>query len=488
MGDGFKQKLVQTWTTVVMLYTTGQRDGWKHTLLHSFTCLFMSLVISSLLFLTLHAVTTDLQLASLVATGCVLFLTIALFLSERVRCFILLLIISCSMKQSRNVLLITGTGLVTCLSIQNTYRNLRKVSQSIECNLKKKKDLLEIMPIMNYIKMIKRVKEQLKTFSNMHIVKFKADLNIWSTLDSDELREKLQRAETELRNKADRAEAVFDLVMSVFKKVAPVLGIILLVGFTTYFLRKYMHDNRYKNIYITSKFEEYDERQKAKGKPHVLPLTKKEASQYISIPSAKPKLRECLPAALFFLPVGSSITWWFIVIGLDWLLCWIISVINEQLMDVKPFYVPLKINVNEKMNLFSFNMGEKSKSTDFSYSVNVSESECVPEPTLLLSQSVVPLSVIIGVLLILGLLTSKMLQVKLLATEQFFAKNTEKRVKYLHTKILSKRSLQKNFTAPDLKKDRQALEGSTVVVVGLPTLIMYMDDMAWTNAGDQDQQ
>ncbi|XP_022518791.1 dendritic cell-specific transmembrane protein-like [Astyanax mexicanus] len=452
MSTGFKQRLVQTWTTVLMLYTTGQRNGWRHILLHTFTCLFISLAISSLLFITLQAVRIELWLSCLIAAGFSLLMTVALCFSKNLRCFILLLLISCSMQQGRAVLLTTGAGLVMCLSVRNTFRNLCAVSQSIVCNLKKKKDLLDNTPIMDYIRMIQRVKKLLKMVSDFGLVKFEANLDVSYWIESGVLRAKLQQAEKELQDKTDRAQAVFDLVIFVIKMVCPVLGIIFLVVLAALFLRKYLRNKRYKNTYITSKFVEYDEQQKAKGKPHVLPLTKKEASNYLSIPSVKIRLKECLPVALFFIPVGSYIFCWLLLIGLDWLLYWIILVINKQLMSVKPFYIPLRVNVYKSEKILFLDVGEESNSADFSYSVNVFERDCVPEPTLLLSQSVVPLSVIISVLLILGLLTSKLEQVKLLASEQFFTETTEKRVKHLHAKILRKRSKEK-FPALVLMKN-----------------------------------
>uniref|UniRef100_W5LCC3 Dendrocyte expressed seven transmembrane protein n=1 Tax=Astyanax mexicanus TaxID=7994 RepID=W5LCC3_ASTMX len=418
------------------------RNGWRHILLHTFTCLFISLAISSLLFITLQAVRIELWLSCLIAAGFSLLMTVALCFSKNLRCFILLLLISCSMQQGRAVLLTTGAGLVMCLSVRNTFRNLCAVSQM--CNLKKKKDLLDNTPIMDYIRMIQRVKKLLKMVSDFGLVKFEANLDVSYWIESGVLRAKLQQAEKELQDKTDRAQAVFDLVIFVIKMVCPVLGIIFLVVLAALFLRKYLRNKRYKNTYITSKFVEYDEQQKAKGKPHVLPLTKKEASNYLSIPSVKIRLKECLPVALFFIPVGSYIFCWLLLIGLDWLLYWIILVINKQLMSFPGNSVLKCCFYHQKSEKILFlDVGEESNSADFSYSVNVFERDCVPEPTLLLSQSVVPLSVIISVLLILGLLTSKLEQVKLLASEQFFTETTEKRVKHLHAKILRKRSKEK---------------------------------------------
>ncbi|XP_036421358.1 dendritic cell-specific transmembrane protein-like [Colossoma macropomum] len=458
MSNSFKQRLVRSWTTVVMLYTSGRRDGWRHTLLHSFTCLFISLALSSLLFLSLYAVNVDLMVTELTTASFSLLLFAGLFFSKRLRRFILLVLISCAMNQGRSAMLIVGSGLVACLGSQNTYRNLYRVAQSIVCNLKKKKELLDVSPIDNYVRMIKWVRDQLKMFSDWGVAKFEANLNVWHTLESEEVRRKLEQAEAELKNKVDEVEAVFNAVMSIGKKVAPVLTTILLIALTARFLKKYTGQKRYKNVFITSRFVEYDQRQKALGKPHVLPLTKEEARHYIFIPSAKLRLSECLPMAMFFIPVGFYILSWFFLLGLDGLLYWITVIISDKLKELNPFYIPLIMQVNSKHQVLSIPVAEVNRQRDFSFSVSLVARECYPEPTLLLSQAVVPLCSVITVLLILGLLAAKLLQVKLLASEYFFTENTDKRVKYLHNKILNKRS-QDNFMQVEqarfqsLKKD-----------------------------------
>ncbi|KAL7829223.1 hypothetical protein AOLI_G00301080 [Acnodon oligacanthus] len=440
MSNSFKEWLIRSWTTVVMLYTSGRRDGWRLILLHSFTCVFISLALSSLLFLGMYAGNADLMVTELTVASFSFLLSAGLFSSKHLRCFILLVLISCAMKQGRSAMLITGSGLVACLGSRNTFRNLYRVAWSIVCNLRKKKELLDISPIDNYIRMIKWVKSQLQMFSNYHIAKFEADLNVWNTLESEEVRRKLEQAEAELKNKADEVEAVFGVVMSVGKTVVPGLTTILLIALTVRFLKKYTGQKRYKNVFITPRFVEYDRRQKALGKPHVLPLTQDEASHYIFIPSAKLSLIECLPLAIFFIPVGFYILGWFFLLGLDGLLYRIIVIISDKLKELKPFYVPLIMKLNSKHQVLSIPVAEVNMQMDFSFSVSLLERECYPEPTLLLSQSVGPLCSVIAVLLILGLLAAKLLQFKLLASEHFFTENADKRLKYLHNKILSKRS------------------------------------------------
>lgn len=214
------------------------------------------------------------------------------------------------------------------------------------CNLEKKKDLLESSPLQNYIRMIKWVKEKLEMFSNLGIVKFETQLQVYHTLDSSDLRNKLQQARADLKVRAERVEEVLALVAFVWKMVAPLLGTVLLVVFVVLFLRKFSRHERYKNVYITRRFVQFDERQKVLGKPHVLPLSKEEAGRYIFIPSAKPSVKEAWPVARFFIPVSTYILCWLLIMGLDKLLHWTISIISKQLMTLEPFCIPLKLSIS----------------------------------------------------------------------------------------------------------------------------------------------
>lgn len=67
------------------------------------------------------------------------------------------------------------------------------------------------------------------------------------------------------------------------------------------------------------------------------------------------------------------------------------------------------------------------------------EKKCLPEPELWLFQSLVPLSVVLALLLILILLSTQMVQLRVVLSEQFFSDVAEKRAAYLHAKILRKR-------------------------------------------------
>lgn len=79
----------------------------------------------------------------------------------------------------------------------------------------------------------------------------------------------------------------------------------------------------------------------------------------------------------------------------------------------------------------------------FSYSIEMFKKECLPQPSLLLSQSLAPLSTILIVLVFMGLLSPKFLQAKVLLIERFYSDTAADRVQHLHAKIVRKRSKKK---------------------------------------------
>lgn len=95
------------------------------------------------------------------------------------------------------------------------------------------------------------------------------------------------------------------------------------------------------------------------------------------------------------------------------------------------------------MTLIGLPVHEVVQEEDFSYSVTLFESECLPTPKLLLHASIIPLAVILTVLVVMILMVAKVAQLRLLVCEQFFPIAAEARVEYLHAKILKQRFKKK---------------------------------------------
>lgn len=123
-----------------------------------------------------------------------------------------------------------------------------------------------------------------------------------------------------------------------------------------------------------------------------------------------------------------------------------------QSVQIKPgnfLFLHPSLICQEGKFLFGINIGCGQKVDDFSFEVPIYEKKCLPEPELWLYKSVLPLSVILGVLLLLVVVSSKFSQLRLIVSEQFYSEDAEKRIEKVHAKILKKRS---KWTVKDVKR------------------------------------
>uniref|UniRef100_A0A3B5AZU3 Dendrocyte expressed seven transmembrane protein n=1 Tax=Stegastes partitus TaxID=144197 RepID=A0A3B5AZU3_9TELE len=421
--------LIDVGFLAVDVFTTGKRDDLRRTIALLFTCSFFSLLLSSLLLLYL-LFTLDYELA--VAGGIVgcfgTLLTVALFLSKKVRCLGTLFVISIFMKKSRNLLLTAGTSIVVLKNIRNTLENLTRLVRSMICNLQAKKEAITA-PFSNYIKMLKWIGNMLKGVTDLGVVNLDSHLKVSPRLESEKFRWKLADAEQKLNETVRYAQAFMSTVSSVADKMFPAISFLVLMMFIGLHIKKYCNDMKYKNCFISSKFVRFDEKQKAEGKPHVLPLTPEEEKLYAAILSTRPTTREGKAVVKFGIPVVSHFVAWVMFITVDALL-YCFALIHLHFQGIA--------------TLIGIPFGEENHQEDFSYSVTLFEKKCLPKPKLLLYNSVFPLTAILLTLLVMALMAAKVSQLRLMVCERFFTNAAEARVEYLHGKILRKRlKLQK---------------------------------------------
>ncbi|KAM4632834.1 dendritic cell-specific transmembrane protein [Polymixia lowei] len=434
----------------VDVYTTGNRVGlWKIIIL-LLTCGLLSFILSSLLFLYLFYTLGYETAVSGGIAGCFgILLTTALFLSNQVRCIGILFMISCFMKMSRKLLLTIGITYVLLKNIQNTLENLTGLIRSMICNLQAKKAAIVLTPLDNYVKMLKWVGDALGKVNDLGVVKFDSKLQISTRVESDKFREKLFDAEKNLNETARYVHSVMSTVVSVAHRMFPVISFLFLMIFIGLHIRKYCSDMKYENMFISSKFVCFDAKQRVEGRPHVLPLTPDEEKIYISIPSLRPTTQEGKSMVKFGIPVLSHFVAWVIFISVDALMYYFVDIVTTQLSELEPFNIPLILNVKVTKTILGIPSNDEDHSKDFSYSVTLFEKNCLPKPKLLLSNSIVPLAVILVALLIMAMMAAKLTQLRLMVCERFFSIYADDRVKHLHAKILRRRSKKKGADAND---------------------------------------
>lgn len=348
-----QQHLQDVGVVAVDVFTTGKRDGFRGTVVLLLACSISSLLLSCLLLLYL-LFTLDYELAVAGGiSGCFgTLLTVAFFLSKRVRCLGTLFVISLFMKKSRNLLLTAGTSLVVLKNVHNIVENLTRLVSGMICNLKAKKASITA-PFANYVKMLEWIGSVLKGVTDLGVVNLNSKLKVSPRLESEKFKWRLAEAEQKLNETVKYAQAVMDTVSSVTDRMFPAISFLVLMMFIALHIKKYCSDMKYQNRFISSRFVRFDEKQKAEGRPHVLPLTAEEEKLYTSIPSARPSAREGKAVLKFGIPVATHFVAWVIFITVDALLYCFIDIITTRLSELEPFHVPLLMSIKVSM-LFMF--------------------------------------------------------------------------------------------------------------------------------------
>ncbi|CAL9705291.1 unnamed protein product [Knipowitschia caucasica] len=434
-----KQVFEDNWMVFMEVFTTGQRKGFWKCLLFCGTCSLFSFILSS--FMLLYLVCTldyDLKVAGGL-TGCFsLMLAIAFLRSKQVRCFGTLFFISIFMKKSRNLLLTAGTSLVIFQNICNTLENLTGLTRSLICNFKAKKEAIK-SPFRNYVKMLKWIGNILKGVTDLEVVKLDSELKITPKVESEILRRRLLDAEQMLNDTVSYTQAVVSTVSSVSSKIFPAISFFILLTFILLRVRKYRKNLKYKNTFITSRFVEYDNKMKAEGRLHVLPLSPEEEKLYPTVQFVRPTTKELRAMWKFCVPIATHFITWTVLITVDALSYLFVDIVTRKLSEMEPFDIPLIMSIKKVSSLVGITLNEENHSTDFSYSITLFEPQCLPRPKLLLLNSIAPLVSILVVLLIMAVMTGKLSKLKLLVCESFFADAAEERVAYLHARILRRR-------------------------------------------------
>lgn len=337
----------------VDVFCGGRRHGLRGSLILLFTCTFCSLLISSAFLLFLYfGQRYSLAVAGGIAAAIGTLMTAAFYLSKRTRCLGTLFLISVFMKKSRTLLLTAGTSLVALRNIQNTLENLKGLLESMICNVLAKKEAL-IDPFRNYVAILKWIGDALQGFiriADIKVWKMDTQLTVTPRLESGPVQEALSEARQTLNGTVRRALAVVSTVSSLTEKLFPAISLVVLAALITLHIKRFREDLKYKNRFISGKFVEFDEKQKAEGKPHVLPLTAEEEEVYAVLPSLRPTSQEGRAMLKFAVPVATHFLAWFIIITVDALLYCFVVVVTTKFSELEPLHIPLLMNMKVSLS------------------------------------------------------------------------------------------------------------------------------------------
>ncbi|XP_004580867.2 dendritic cell-specific transmembrane protein [Ochotona princeps] len=415
------------------LYVSPKSPGWKDFLQHLGVCSIVALILMGLLSVAFLWILSSIT----VFATCWILMCVLLVSSKHARCFVLLVFLSCGLREGRNALIAAGTGIVIFGHVQNIFHNFKGLLDSMTCNLRAKSFSIHFPFLKNYIEAIEWIyglAPSLNLFDDLFSWNQTLEISLYGT--SSALEAHLNDTKGQVLSVWYQVMTITEALSSLGQKLLCFAGLLLVLLGTGLFLRRFLGPCgcKFENIYITRQFIQFDERERQEERPCVLPLNKKEGKKYIVIPSFWLTPRERSNLGLFLLPVLTHLSSWVLFAATDYLLYRLLCSVNTQFQGLPVLEVHLRLH-GEKQ-------GTQGIIHSSSFNISVFEPSCIPKPKLLLLKTWAPLGMILVTLLLLGLSSSFLMQLKILVSTSFYPSVERARIQYLHAKLLRKRSKQ----------------------------------------------
>ncbi|KAM4865412.1 dendritic cell-specific transmembrane protein [Thomomys bottae] len=415
------------------IYVLPRSPGWMGLTQHLGVCCFVAFISVSLLSVAFY---WFLQSLTAFSTSWVI-LCILLSFSKRVRCFVLLVFLSCGLREGRNALMAAGTGIVIFGHVENIFHNFKGLLDSMMCNLREKSFSIHFPLLKQYIEAIQWI-YGLATPLNLFddLVSWNQTLVVSLFSPNQALEAQLNSTEVEALHALYHMITMTEMLSSLGQKLLTFVGLLLIILSTGLFMKRYLGPSgrKYENIYITRQFVQFDEKERDQQRPGVLPLNKKERKKYLVTPSLRLTPKERRYLGLFLLPVLTYLYIWVLFAAIDYLLYRLIFSVSQQFHSLPGLQIHLKLH-REKQ-------GTQDTLHGSSFNISVFGPSCIPKPRLLLSKTWLPLLLILVTLVLLGLLSSILMQLKITVSASFYPSVERERIQYLHAKLLKKRSKQ----------------------------------------------
>ncbi|NXU14747.1 DCSTP protein, partial [Pardalotus punctatus] len=431
------------------IFISERKPGWKYQMQLFAICSAVGFLSSFIFFLSMHFSLAHPSLGPLLISGFIwILLSIVLFCYKHLRCFSVLFLFACGLKNGRDALITAGTGVVVGNNIQNIFHNLKVLADSITCHLKQEQFAL----IKYYVEAIKWIYEAAKLPTELpkDIVVLKHKFTPSYSISDDALKQELNATEQEIQRIANQISFMLTILPYIGQKVLPIVGVFLVSFGTSRFIKKFVgcHSTKFKNTYITKQFIAFDERQKQQQRPCLLPLNRKERKDYVTIPSFFFTRKDRKKMLCSFLPVIIHLCIWLLFAAVDSLFYWLIISVNKYLQEVPDLDVQLNLFQNNE-NSYIILMKERIAKTD-SFKIPLFKHNCIPHPELALSTTWIQLGVIVFFLIIFTLFSGLLTQLKILVSISFYPDTEMKRIHYLHTKLLKKRAKLQEKTGKNM--------------------------------------
>lgn len=325
------------------IYVLPRSPGWAGFIQHVGVCGLMALISASLLSVAFYWFLP----LSAVVPACWVVTWALLCCSKRARCFLLLLFLSCGLREGKKALIAAGTGMAIFGHIENIFHNFKGLLDSMTCNLRAKSFSIHFPLLKNYIEAIRWI-YGLSTPPNLFddLISWNQTLEVSLSSSSHAVEAQLNDTRGEVLGVLQHTVTMMETVSSLGRKLLTCAGLLLLLLGTGLFLKRVLGPRgwKYENVYITRHFVQFDEEQRRGQRPCVLPLNRKERSTYAVVPSLRLTPRDRRALGLFLLPVLAHLCMWVLFAAVDCLLYWLLCSVGGQLRSLPGLEVHLQLH------------------------------------------------------------------------------------------------------------------------------------------------
>ncbi|XP_008302482.1 DC-STAMP domain-containing protein 2 [Stegastes partitus] len=236
--------------------------------------------------------------------------------------------------------------------------------------------------------------------------------------------------------------------LRVFEKLSEPLTYLSLVLLAWSFLRavhyrrRYLHDLNFDNNYITAQFEELDRQVTSRGGASVLPITSREAKIYITPLSFQLTYRERRAVLVGVVSVLRHLLIGCLLVGLDFLLFWILDQISHQLKGDIVARAPVTFEVLVNGSGYASDI-YRDLLASFKVlqggNITVVSRKCLLQPSEPNTTTSFILGFLLGLALLVSLTGGLMGRCRRIICASFHPERELERIQFLHQQILDQR-------------------------------------------------
>ncbi|XP_069740330.1 osteoclast stimulatory transmembrane protein [Narcine bancroftii] len=421
-------------------YSTPTPSSWKELLALFFLCLCICVIISGLIHnWMLASLKYRLHLSNIISVMFTVVMFPLLFLVHPMRCMFTIVIPTLGTNKGRDLLLSTCFMLVAINIIPNIIDNVKMVLKLFQCIL-----MTSFKNFMSLTKIVKDIKDELvvdikeKLTAKDMFYKTDADLEINSFVNQSAIKNYLQAISKDIENNVSKAQTLFSDITLEANKVIAALVFFYLAIRSVWYLKNYLTNLEFDNIYITGKLAH--QLQPKKGQLIVNRTASKKLIRSTGLKMSTDEVATCIKQMVIstsYLALSA------IIIIADFVIFTFTSQVLQWTLEITPVLVTMRFLYKIEMKntidvVFNLSKGTVILEKEANYPRNFTfiTETCRFQPSPPNVKIICVVSLLYFIAFITVFLETYALRARRKISASFFEQREQERVKYLQQKLM----------------------------------------------------